>query len=77
MDKPVPQLFRDKELAAMLGISRATVWNWTKAGKLPAPVKLGPRVTAWKRADIEKWLARITACGVRWANLNRRLARLK
>lgn len=45
---------RANELARLLGISRATVWNWTKDGRLPKPVKLSPHVTAWKASEVAK-----------------------
>jgi predicted DNA-binding transcriptional regulator AlpA len=35
-------------VAALHGVGPATVWRWVKAGRLPAPVKLGPNVTAWR-----------------------------
>lgn len=34
-------------VAALHGIGPATVWRWVKSGRLPAPIKLGPNVTAW------------------------------
>ena len=41
-------------LAALKGISPATCWRWVKAGRLPAPVKLGPNTTAWKVGDLRR-----------------------
>lgn len=35
-------------------VSRATWWAGVKSGRFPAPVKLGPRITAWRTADIQK-----------------------
>lgn len=35
-----------------LPISRSTWWLGVKEGRYPPPVKLGPRVTAWRAADI-------------------------
>jgi predicted DNA-binding transcriptional regulator AlpA len=43
---------------ALHGVSAPTIWRWCKAGRLPAPVKLGPNTTAWQvgalRAAISK-----------------------
>ncbi len=39
-------------VAALNGIGPATVWRWVKAGRLPAPVKLGPNTTAWRVGDL-------------------------
>ncbi len=33
-------------------ISRSAWWAGVKAGKYPSSVKLGPRTTAWRAADI-------------------------
>ena len=38
---------RAQTVADWKGVSVPTVWRWSKAGLLPAPVKIGPRVTAW------------------------------
>lgn len=32
--------------------SPATLWRKVKAGTFPKPVKLGPRITAWRVEDI-------------------------
>jgi prophage regulatory protein len=33
-------------------VGRSTWWAGVKTGRFPQPVKLGPRTTAWKVADI-------------------------
>jgi prophage regulatory protein len=35
-------------------VSRSTWWAGVKSGRFPAPVKLGPRITAWRDADIQQ-----------------------
>jgi prophage regulatory protein len=37
-----------------LPVSRSTWWAGVKSGRFPAPVKLGPRITAWRSADIQR-----------------------
>jgi prophage regulatory protein len=34
--------------------SSATLWRRVKAGTFPKPVKLGPRITAWRAEDIRR-----------------------
>ncbi len=34
-------------------VSRATWWAGVKTGRFPQPVKLGPRTTCWRSADID------------------------
>ena len=36
----------------IIPVSRSTWWAGVKSGLFPAPVKLGPRVTAWRVEDI-------------------------
>jgi prophage regulatory protein len=33
-------------------VSKSTWWAGVKSGKFPQPVKLGPRITAWRLSDI-------------------------
>jgi prophage regulatory protein len=35
-----------------LPISRSSWWNGVREGRYPQPVKLGPRITAWRCQDI-------------------------
>ena len=45
----------------ILPICRSTVYEWIASGKFPAPIKLGPRVSAWKVSDIESFIAKMEA----------------
>jgi predicted DNA-binding transcriptional regulator AlpA len=33
-------------------VSKSTWWAGVKSGRFPQPVKLGPRITAWRVEDI-------------------------
>lgn len=39
--------------------SSATLWRKVKAGTFPKPVKLGPRITAWRVEDIRDFIERL------------------
>jgi hypothetical protein len=47
-------------LASILGprgpipVSKSTWWAGVKSGRFPQPVKLSPRITAWRVEDIRK-----------------------
>jgi predicted DNA-binding transcriptional regulator AlpA len=43
-------------IPAIFPFSQATLWRKVKAGTFPQPVKLGPRITAWKVEDIRDWI---------------------
>ena len=53
-------LMTDRQVAAMLSVSRSTVWAAVARGELPAPIKLGGS-TRWQRAEIE---ARVEAAAL-------------
>lgn len=46
-----------QDKAGLLPFSGSTLWRMVKAGKFPAPIKFGPKTTAWKVADLRSWLA--------------------
>ncbi len=41
-------------IPAIFPFSAATLWRKVKAGTFPKPVKLGPRITAWRVEDIRE-----------------------
>ena len=44
------------EVLELIPISRAGWWAGVKEGRYPKPVKIGPRTTAWRVADIQKFI---------------------
>lgn len=38
--------------------SKSTLWAGIRAGRFPAPVKLGPRISAWRVEDVRAYLRR-------------------
>lgn len=46
---------------APLPFSANTLWRKVKAGEFPQPVKLGPRITAWKVGSVRAWINSQTA----------------
>ncbi len=39
-------------------VSKSTWWAGVKTGVYPAPIKLGPRITAWRVEDIKALIKR-------------------
>jgi excisionase family DNA binding protein len=55
------------QAAALLGVSRVSIWRWIRAGRLPA-ARLGHRTTRIKRRDLERLLGEgRTAVARSWA----------
>jgi prophage regulatory protein len=46
--------------AGPIPVSKSTWWAGVKSGRFPKPVKLGPRVTAWRVEDIRSLIAQVT-----------------
>jgi prophage regulatory protein len=42
----------DPTITAVIPVGKSTWWEGVKSGRFPRPVKLGPRITAWRVEDI-------------------------
>jgi predicted DNA-binding transcriptional regulator AlpA len=40
----------------IIPVKRSTWWAGVRSGIYPKPVKLGPRVTAWRAEDLRAWI---------------------
>ena len=47
------------QLAEMLGVTRKTIYAWSRSGTLPRPRKLGKRLSRWLWAEVEECLERM------------------
>lgn len=47
----------------VLPISKSTFWAGVKSGRYPKPVKLGPKITAWRSSDIDALIEHGTSDG--------------
>jgi len=57
-ETPLTQLIRQSELIpAVIPISNTTLWRWIKNNQFPKPLKLGSNIVAWKRCDVDDWIA--------------------
>jgi len=50
-----------KIVSAVTSRSPASIWRDVKAGRLPAPHKIGPRSTRWKVGELRAALAQLAA----------------
>lgn len=49
-------LIHQRDLCALLGVSRSTLFRWERDGHFPRRIKLGPKRVAWRKSDIEDWI---------------------
>lgn len=54
-------LVQNRHVAAPLPFSSSTLWRKVREGSFPKPLKLSPRVTAWKVGDVRAWINQCTA----------------
>ncbi|EFI50088.1 AlpA family phage regulatory protein [Afipia sp. 1NLS2] len=43
--------------AGPIPVSKSTWWAGVKSGRFPKPIKLGPRITAWRSEEIQALVA--------------------
>ena len=49
------------ELAALLGLSAASLDRGVRAGRIPAPIRISARRVHWRKEAILAWLAALPA----------------
>ena len=67
----INELASTSQHAGRWPVAPATVWRWVKTGRLEAPVRLGPQVSAWPLEAIEAFE---TAQAVAPGNTDQRIA---
>ncbi|MDU0353831.1 AlpA family phage regulatory protein [Paraglaciecola aquimarina] len=50
------QILSSKELAKLLGVSRATLWRMRQENLVPQPIQISVRLIGWERHVIDAWL---------------------
>jgi prophage regulatory protein len=45
-------LLRLPQVLKLVPISRSAWWNGVREGRFPRPIKLGPKTTCWRAADL-------------------------
>ena len=56
------KLLRVTEVCSRIGVSRATVYKFVNAGRIPPPVKIGIRASGFPESEINAFIAdRISA----------------
>lgn len=57
----LPQIIGDKKrgIPAFIPVSKTAWWEGVKTGRFPKPVKLGPRITAWRADEVRKLVGNV------------------
>ena len=53
---PPQGMRRASQLLPFVPFSKTTLFEWSKDGRFPAPVKLSPTMTAWRNSEVIAWL---------------------
>ena len=61
MQLPTTGMGRAKDILPFLPFSKTTLFEWSKDGRFPAPVKLSPTMTAWAYASVHEWINKHTS----------------
>lgn len=48
-------------VVAVTGLSGSTIYRRLASGDFPQPIRMGPRCTRWKAADVTAWLRKQAA----------------
>lgn len=60
------------QVLAIIPISKSAWWQGCKDGRYPQPIKLGPRTTVWRSADIFALVRRLSDQNMTEENTNQR-----
>lgn len=50
------RLMKLREVEAMAGLAKSSIYRRIAAGEFPRPVALGPNVVRWRESEISAWL---------------------
>ena len=55
--------YRMRDLTALTGVSRSTIYRWMESGHFPKPVIVGPNTRRWRSSELAEWQSRIRRQG--------------
>ena len=56
MSKSNIRLIRFREVLAMTGLSRSSMYRFIEENQFPAQVQLGGRAVAWVESEVQDWI---------------------
>ena len=61
---PDSAFVRQTIVLGLFSCSKATLWRWVKSSRIPSPIKLGNRLTAWQVGQLRACLRQIDAAAL-------------
>ena len=58
MEKSKSQIIRLKQVKAMTGLSRTTIYRFMSINEFPKQIKLGPKSSGWLIDEVDEWIKR-------------------
>ena len=58
MEKLQSQIIRLKQVKAMTGLSRTTIYRFMSINEFPKQIKLGPKSSGWLIDEVDEWIKR-------------------
>lgn len=52
-----PHILRLDQVKTKTGLSRSSIYSFSKIGTFPKGLNLGPRAVGWLESEIDMWLA--------------------
>ena len=56
-----PLILKRREVEALTGLSRSSIYRLAAASQFPKPIPLGPRAVGWRADEIVNWIEQRTA----------------
>jgi prophage regulatory protein len=60
MNRHIDRLLRLRDVAPLVGMSKATIYRKLKSGEFPRPVLTGGSSVRWRLSNLEDWMASLT-----------------
>ena len=51
------KLYRRTDVSDLTGLSKNAIYKFMREGRFPRPVKLKGRAVAWRKSDLDAWIA--------------------
>jgi prophage regulatory protein len=57
--QPISSLITGKQIGALFGLSRTSIYRMTRDGRFPAPCDIGNGKIRWREDEVRDWLRKL------------------